>query len=433
MDRRTILGLLAGGAATLIPGVKPTKKPHPTPTPTPTSTPPPIIVKKQGGKAMVVIRPRSRPAAAGGGSFNQPVTHGEQLTINDVGPWALQAVTKGTESVDTVSLPGRGYWLMDTPSEWRPTQTYVYNNSPSNKGGTVPGGGLTIDGYSIPAGTEVAQFRNFSAGDFSAQGQAGNYLFRGCRFRSNGIGQSSQFNDFTSTYTNRLFYCDMGSPSSNDADWQGSFWKSISNSTGHIMHRNYCSWQYVTFQPNNDDAKFIENYVEDLVYFGGEAGPPGQPGDPLHMASLGCEGGRSGFRFMRNRIVPASPDDGGHVFTNGATIAMEGTGGGAYNDCQVVDNYLSGLNYVILNFGEDPGSTNIVVTGNKITTLYFTNGGASGAEQVGPSPPIWGSTGNVKSNNTWADDYGTGGNGNPPPASRQYPAGNGPRTGTTAF
>ena len=386
--------------------------------------------------AVCVARARFVPAISGGGgggTFNQSVTHGEQLTVNDVGPWALQEVTKGTESLDTPSLPGRGYWLMDTPSEWAPTSAYTYNNLASNKGGVVPAGGLTIDGYSVPAGTVVAQFRDFSAGDFSAQGQSGHYLFRGCRFRSNAIGQSSQFNDFTSTYTNRLFYCDMGSPTANDADWQGSFWKAIGG-TGHIMHRNYCSYQYVTFQPNVPDCRFVENYVENLIYFGGETGPPGQEGSPLHMACIGCEGGGNGFRVQRNYIVPASPDEGGHVFVNGSSIAFEGTNGSAYTDCQVVDNYLSGFNYVILDFGEVAGSTSIVVTGNKVTTRYFTNGGASGDEQVGPNPPAWGSSGNVKSGNVWADDYGTGGTGSGTPlSSRQYPAGNGPRAGTTAF
>jgi len=366
------------------------------------------------------------PPAAGN------VSHGDQLTIGHVGPWALQGVAKGSENIQTVSLPGRGYWLMDTPSEYAPAGTYVYNNNPSNRGGIVPAGGMTIDGYFVPAGTVVAQFRDFSASDFSAQGQGGSYVFRGCRFRGNSIGQSSQFNDYTATYTNRLLYCDMGSPTSNISDWQGPFWKSIGG-TGHVMLRNYCSNQYVTFQPNVPNCHFIENYVEKLIYFGGEAGPPGN-GGPLHMACIGAEGSGVGLRVMRNKIIPSSPDDAGNVFVNGSTIAFEGTGGGAYDNCQVVDNYLSGFNYVILDFGEDAGSTNIVVTGNKITTTWFTNGGVSGVEQAGPFPPAWGSNGNVKANNTWADDYGTGGTGTGTPlSSRQYPGGNGPRVGTVAF
>ena len=368
--------------------------------------------------------------------FTPPVsniTHGEQLQISDVGPWSLQGVVKGFESLGTPVTPTRGYWLINTPSEYAPSGAYVYNNNPSNKGGIVPAGGLTIDGYNVPAGTIVCQFSNLSASDFSAQGQGGSYLFRGCRFRNSAIGQSSQFNDFTATYTNRLFYCDMGSTSAADAAWQGSFWKSIGGS-GHVMLRNYCSYEYVTFQPNVPNCQFIENYVEKLIYYGGEAGPPGQPGVPLHMACLGCEGGGIGFRILRNKIIPASPDDGGHVFVNGAALAFEGTNGGNYKDCQVSDNYLSGFNYVFLDFGEIAGSTNIIITGNKVTTRWFTNGAVTGVEQAGPNPPTWGTNGNVKSGNVWADDYGTGGNGTGTPlASRQYPTGNGPRTGMTAF
>lgn len=359
------------------------------------------------------------------------ITHGDQLALSDVGPWSLQSVAKGSESLDTVVVPGRGYWLMDTPSEYAPAGVYVYNNNPSNKGGVVPAGGMTIDGYFVPAGTIVCQFRNLSGSDFSAQGQGGSYIFRGCRFRNNAIGQSSQFNDYTATYTNRLLYCDIGSTSAANADWQGAFWKAIGG-TGHVMLRNYCSYEYVTFQPNVPNCHFIENYVEKLIYYYGEAGPPGD--GPLHMACLGSEGGGTGFRILRNKIIPASPDEAGNVFVNGSTIAMENTNGQPYNDCQIKDNYLSGFNYVILDMGEVAGSTNITITGNKITTQWFTNGGVAGVEQAGPSPVPWGSSGNVKSNNTWADDYGTGGNGmGTPLSSRQYPLGNGPRVGTTAF
>lgn len=380
---------------------------------------------RRGARA---VAPNHAAVSGGGGGA---ITHGSQLTYSDVGPWSLQGVSKGSESLDTPSTPGRGYWLMDTPSEWAPTGAYTYNNTPSNKGGIVPAGGLTIDGYVVPAGTVVAQFRNFSASDFSAQGQSGQYLFRGCRFRNNAIGQSSQFNDYTATYTNRLFYCDIGSTSSANVDWQGAFWKAIGG-TGHVMLRCYCSYQYVTFQPNVPNCHFIENYVEKLIYYYGEVGPPGD--GPLHMACIGSEGGGQGFRINRNRITPASPDEGGNVFVNGSSIAFEGTNGSNYDDCEVKDNYLSGFNYVILNFGEVAGSTGVVVTGNQVTTQWFTNGGIAGVEQAGPNPPSWGSNGNVKSGNVWADDYGTGGTGTGTPlGSRQYPAGNGPRVGTSAF
>lgn len=367
----------------------------------------------------------------GAPAYNQPVTHGDQLTANDVGPWALQQVPEGSESLATATVPGRGYWLMDTPGEWRPSQTYVYDDDPDNHGGTVPAGGMTIDGYFVPAGTEVAQFLDFSAADFSAQGQAGSYVFRGCRFRSAAIGQSSMFNDFTSTYTNRLLYCDMGSTSADDADYAAAFWKAIGGQD-HVVHRTRFSFQYVTFQPNVPGCQMVECYVTDLIFYGGEAGFPGG-GGPAHLAVIGCEGGGEGYRILRNYVVPQSPDAGGHEFNNGSTFALENTNGLPYNDCWIKDNLLSGLNYVMLLMGEVAGTTNCEVTGNKITTRYFTDGGKTGTIQVGPTPPAWGSNGNVKSNNTWADDYGTGGDGVTPPSGRQYPNGDGPRAGTVAF
>ena len=45
----------------------------------------------------------------------------------------------------------------------------------------------------------------------------------------------------------------------------------------------------------------------------------------------------------------------------------------------------------------------------------------------------FGTAGNVNSDNRYLDDYGTGGDGSTAIANRQYPAGNGPRTGTSAF
>ena len=36
-----------------------------------------------------------------------------------------------------------------------------YNNDPNNHGGIVPAGGATIDGFTVPAGTWVAQFNDF--------------------------------------------------------------------------------------------------------------------------------------------------------------------------------------------------------------------------------------------------------------------------------
>ena len=368
-----------------------------------------------------------------GGSGPGPVDHGSELTIDHVGPWALQGVSPGAEALQTMPLPSRGYWKMDEPAEYAPSTPYAYNNSPTNRGGIVPAGGLVIDGEAVPAGTVVVQFRDFSAGDFSAQGQGGSYLFRGCRFRADSIGQSSQFNDFTSTYTNRLLYCDMGGQEPVSLEtWQMSFWKTIGGQNA-LMKRCYCSNQYVTFQMNVPGARCEENFIERLTWYYGEEAPPGQGGEPLHMSSVGSQGGVSGLRVLRNKILCQSPDPLGTVFTQGAALTFGNDIDVPWSDVWIKDNYLSGMGFVIRLFGEVAGQNNLQVTGNRVSTRWFTNGGASGTAQLGDHPVVWGENGNVKADNLWADDYGTGGDGATPVSARQYPAGDGPRVGQTAF
>ena len=139
-------------------------------------------------------------SGGGGGTGNTgTVAHGDQLTDTMVGPWALQGVAKGSEQLDTVPAPSRGYWRFDTPGEFVPSGTYTYNNNPSNKGGTLATD-TVIDGYVVPAGTKVVQFRDLSASSFYAQGVGGNWLFRGVRIRARSSG-TGFVNDNNATYT----------------------------------------------------------------------------------------------------------------------------------------------------------------------------------------------------------------------------------------
>ena len=122
------------------------------------------------------------------------VTHGSELTLNSVGPWTLQNVPRGSESLSTLSagqLSERlSTWPTDGRPSWIPGTTYVYNNNPTNYGGLVPAGGMNIDGYNVPAGTWVVQFRNFANGGLIISGDNSGtsgawpgVLFRGCRMR----------------------------------------------------------------------------------------------------------------------------------------------------------------------------------------------------------------------------------------------------------
>jgi hypothetical protein len=387
------------------------------------------------------------------------ITHGIDLTMADVGPWKLQGVAQGSESLQSVSTPGRGYFRIDTPSEFAPTGTYVYNNSTSNYGGIVPAGGLTIDGYFVEAGTVVAQFRSYAAPDFYGGGNK--VLFRGCRFSTTAWPDGTgMFNDSTaaSGWKASLHYCELTNPDGHESVHQGPLAKHLAGS-GHRYYRNLARYTATFFQPNVSGCEFVENYLSDMVYPFGESGPAG---DPLHCNGISIEGGLAELKILRNRIFMPSLDgctgtkgtasnQGGYgtqsgqsgygsgtlgsgrlitqtdciaLFTSSGTQWTQGSAGGV----QVKDNYLHGAGFALYVEGTP---SNVEVSGNKFSTMYWTNGANYGANSFGTFTN--GSNGNIVTNNTWSDDYGTGGNGVTATANRQYPAGNGPRAGTLAF
>ena len=65
---------------------------------------------------------RGNQTSASGGGGLRTITHGDQLLVSDVGPWALQGVAKGSEILSTISSGGerikhvahRRKTLMDT-------------------------------------------------------------------------------------------------------------------------------------------------------------------------------------------------------------------------------------------------------------------------------------------------------------------------------
>ena len=431
-----------------------------------------LTARKKGGTALI---PRVYGEDAGGG-FNQPVTHGDQLTINDVGPWALQEVTKGTEAYQSVSGPGRGYFRFDTPDEFAPTGAWPSSANDSNPatlndsalhGGVVTGSPVTIDGYSIPVGTRIVQFRDFPDGyDFYAQGTALKVLFRGCRFRfSSGVGGAGLFNDNGASATQQimLHYCDTGLTGRDvAANAAGLMHVKYLGGSYHRVHRTHSTFSSTFFQPNVVGCSFVENWMDDFVFYYGESGESGGFGsDVFHMNGISSEGGQSVLTILRNHILAPSPDGatGANGFTaagqtgygtqSGQTGYVAGTNPGRVvpqTDCialfaisssnvgaspgaiLIQDNYLGGSGVVIYAGNADSGAQNIHVIGNKITTKWWTNGGNYGAIT---DVPAWGSNGNLQSGNVWADDYGTGGNGATALADRQYPAGSGPRAGSS--
>jgi hypothetical protein len=401
------------------------------------------------------------------------ITHGDQLTINHVGPWTLQGVTKGSESMAALTGPARGYWRFDTPDDFLPTAAWPSNANDANpsvlndaalKGGVVTGSAVTIDGFSVPVGTRIVQFKTFPDGyDFYAQGTALKVMFRGCRFRwSSGTSGAGVFNDngASSAQQIMLHYCDMGLLSLDPPNGsQALMHLKFLGGSGHRVLRTYYTRSSTFLQPNVGGCRIIENWIDEYIYAYGEAGTSGTGPDSttLHLNGISAEGGLTNTQILRNHILCPSPDGStgstgsaagqigygtqsgqtgygsgsapGRLATqtdNIAIFAITGTNSGI----TISDNYLGGSGYCLYAGNANGLASNIVVTGNKFTTRWWTN-----AANHGPitDVPTWGANGNVQSNNTWADDYGTGGNGSTATSGRQYPAGNGPRTGTSAF
>jgi hypothetical protein len=422
-----------------------------------------------------IVRGR-RAATAGGGTG--AVAHGSLLTVDNVGPWTLQGVAKGSETLSTgLSAPVRGYWRFDTPDEFSLTTPYVYNNDPTNYGGIVPAGGMTIDGYTVPAGTYVVQFRVMPDNiNFGAQGTSLKVLFRGCRFRwSSGTDGVGLFNDYGSIASQQIMvhYCDIGFASKNPIAGEGLMHIKLLGGLNHRILRNYMTNNATFVQPGTNGVSLIENWIDEAVYFFGEMGTSGSGGTSvLHMNGCSIEGGLSTLYIQRNRILFPSPDGatGGGAAAAGqpgygtqpgqtgygsgtapgrivgqtdciALFTSNGTQWDTGTDVQIRDNLLGGAGFPLYAESSAHQQTNLKITGNKVTTKWWTDGG-SGGDGTGQHGAVsWGVGGPIVngvngcelSNNTWYDDYGTGGNGMTALANRQYPAGNGPRAGTAAF
>lgn len=361
------------------------------------------------------------------------ISHGDQLTLTHVGPWTLQGVSKGQEQLQSVAAPSRGYFRFDAPDEFVPTGNYVYNNSPSNHGGTLAAD-TTIDGYLVPAGTKVVQFRDLSAADFYVSGTPGKFLFRGVRSRQK-LSGAGLFNDSTATnYSVYVHYSDIGSTGAADNQASDVAMKFLGGQDHRVL-RTYISLEATGIQPNAPGVEITENYIDKIIFYYGENGPCGTGGScTYHLNGISSEGMSNvtptRFKILRNHITVPSPDDGGHITTQTDCIALFGSNGGSYNDVLVENNYLGGSGYVLYAAGERPGAKNVRFLGNKITTQWWTNGGNFGPVAA---QATWGSDGNVASGNVWADDYGSGGNGNTATSARQYPSGNGPRRGQIIF
>lgn len=418
-------------------------------------------------------------AGSGGGSGmpGGDVTHGDQLTPAHVGPWAVEGVAQGSETMTALTGPSRGYWRFDTPDEFSSSAAWPSNynddnpsllNSATPRRGVVTGSPVMIDGYLIPVGTRIVQGYIFPDGyDFYAQGTSLKVLFRKCRFRwTSGVSGASIFNDSGSTSSQSIYlhYCDIGLTSIDPPNGSsGLMHVKHLGGANHRALRNYWTKTACVYQPNDGTAtEFVENYCDDLFYPYGELGTSGSGGSSIiHLNGLSVEGGANGLKIRRNRILWKSPD--GSTGSTGSAAGQIGYGtqpgqtgygnGSApgrkviQTDCIAIfaitsrnqnvtieDNYIGGSGVPLYAGNADGNATGIVVNRNKFTTKWWTNSGNFGTVT---DQPAWGSGGNVKGTgadaNIFADDFGSGGDGTTATADRQYPAGNGPRAGTAVI
>lgn len=333
--------------------------------------------------------------------------------------------------IETPPFPGEGFYRVSA-SQWGqwphagfPDEPYVYNNDPDNHGGWVPAGGLMIDGYFVPEGTYIVQFMDLSAGFYFSDAQFG-FMLRGCRCRQQLLAPGL-FNVNGPTYGGEFMgahYCDVGGLGPEDADRFEVGFKiegSQANGTHVQMVRNYFSYYNTAIQfpsPWVHSFELIENYCEKPNYNYGPAGPNGD-NDDIHINGVWISGGQTHCLILRNKIVGQHPDELGRtVGQTDCIIWFQGGGpnlgtGGPNSDStsgyQTRDNYLGGTGWVVYAGKPDaqPVETahNFTYTGNKITTQWWPNGGYYGPIS---EEPLWGSYGNTKDNNTWADGPNVG-------------------------
>ena len=373
-----------------------------------------------------------------------PVSHGRELTVDHVGPWAAQGVARGDEVLDVASAPGAelffrlGSWreqgLTRDAAFLGSDSDLPHLNDPANHGGVLQAETL-IDGFTFPAGTVVVQFRDLPT--INAQSlPSGEYLFRGCAFR--GEGNAAESAHSAGALHLYFHYCALGGDGPNDWQAGGSFLQFLGGS-GHRVFRTLIEHVPIAVYTAVGGTDVIESYIDNLAYYYGDGGIDGNPAtdDRSRVYGVTTPASLSSLRLLRNRIVIPSPDGAvapSHDAPNRAvplTVCVDlgsGSAADAVTGLQVHDNYLAGGAAVINGGGA--GSRNVKITGNTITTRFWSNGGQSEPLRNAPS---WGSNGNDAANNVWADDYGAGGDGVAPTSSREYPNGDGPRAGQPVF
>ena len=308
-----------------------------------------------------------------------------------------------------------------SPSSLGTSPPYIYNNHPSNLGGTVPSGGMKIDGFPVPAGAYVFQFMDVSWNGVSISAPAPAMVFRGCRGRGTQVPSSGFFNTGDETYTGLIFfmYCDVGGQDGGD-DGPASNCIKMQQSGGFTAYRCYLSDTTTSMQPltTTNQIDIFECFVEQLSYLNYGTG------SQSHLNGITFSGGEANCRIVRNHIVIASPDVNGHpvidtdcisFFQDSGNYPGTGTNPDGTKGYQIIGNYLGGTGFCIYpgTSGEEYAGmppSNYNLQNNLITTSIYpiinpgsSPGGGGGYDGPIYTQPPWGMNGNTQSGNLWAD------------------------------
>ncbi len=379
--------------------------------------------------------------ASSEGALSSGLTHGSQLTRALVGPEGLGVSTSQLRRVTANWQTDRfGSWPGQALPSWVPNQPYVYNNDPNNHGGIVPAGGMKIDGFDVPAGAVVVQFNDFGASGTIVYGDSNGaspkypgVVFRGCRWRGPGTAPG-----FINVYMNSrtkiwMMHNDAGGLGPADSQRNVVTFQVTDSSTDAVFYRNYISYTATGMVLNSTGPQVVENFVEKVTFYYGEAGPPDEAGGAYHLNGIKFHGGHQNVLALRNKVLLQNPDEAGRPVRQTEAIGFwqyigdlaPGTGVNADGSIgyQVRDNFVAGGGYAFYG-GQNPGTAantvqNMVFSGNRISTQWWPNGGYYGPMAAAPA---WGSYGNKAINNTWADGpnagalaFGSAGSDPPPP------------------
>ena len=237
-------------------------------------------------------------------------------------------------------------------------------------------------------------------------------MFRGCRWR--GATKAPGYLNVASGSNTVVWvlYGDAGGLGPADSQYNEVPFSINDSSSSAVFYRNYISYTTTGIQPNTRGSQVIENYVEKITYYYNGIPPPGES-TGKHLNGITFNGGQVNALVLRNKVLLQSPDGAGRTvnqtdalsfFQDFGTFPGTGTNSDGSMGYQVRDNFLGGGGYTVyagMNAGKAVTSVQrMVLSGNQITTQWWTRGGSYGPVTA---EPAWGSYGNVKSNNKFAE------------------------------